>query len=318
MPAEQRDKVLQLLRKFELELPADKQREIRELDRRIADLDPQARSRHLWALRRYHDWLNSLPENQREIVLSLPPSERMATVKKLAITYPVPSADTPRSLRISEAGELSPFELASAFRIWQKLTPALREKVDGRPLEKGRREALFQLGKSLRPPVPRETRPADFDEEKSLLELEELEKSWRGSNPILVPEEAVKRRTEKFDELAKKKVQALQRETNRRQAINLYFSKTKLKPVDPERLAQFLTSLPSWLQSSFDQYPADEARRRLTLAYRLVFPHPKEIGSSQSPPSPSTKSEATNQIKKTDGPAISRKPAAPIPTDSPF
>lgn len=237
---------------------------------------------------------------------------------KLIKTYAVSSADTPKSLQISEVGELSPFELASAYRIWQLVTPAQRAKADGRPQERGRREALFQAGKSLKPPIPRETRPADFDEEKSLLEIEELEKTWRASNPILIPEEAVKKRTEKMDELAKNKVQALRRETLRRQAINLYFTNTKLKPVDPDRLAQFLTSLPSWLQSTFDEYPPDEARRRLSSAYRLVFPHPKEIDSSQSPPSPASKSGLASPTTKRESTPAKRKPASTVPSDSPF
>ena len=213
MPADHRARILQSLRKFELELPPDKQREIRDLDRRIASLDSPSRARHLWVLRRYHAWLDTLPENQRELLLAVPPAERMVMVRKLTATYPVPSTDTPKSLQISEVGELSPFELASAYRIWDASKPAQREKVDRRPQERGRREALFQLGKILKTQIPRETKPADFDEDKSLLELENLEKAWRGTNPILLPEEAGKKWTEKLDEPAKNKVQALRRET---------------------------------------------------------------------------------------------------------
>ena len=32
-----------------------------------------------------------------------------------------------------------------------------------------------------------------------------------------------------------------------------------------------------------DQYPPDEARHRLTWAYRMVFPYPDEIGASHHP-----------------------------------
>lgn len=73
-------RVLQSLRKFELQLPPDKQQEIRELDRRIAELNSQAQGRYYWVLRRYHHWLNSLPEIQREALLALPHAERMAMV----------------------------------------------------------------------------------------------------------------------------------------------------------------------------------------------------------------------------------------------
>ena len=59
----------------------------------------------------------------------------------------------------------------------------------------------------------------------------------------------------------------------RRLAINLYFlEQPPPRPVDSRHLAQFFAAMPPWLRSSFDVYPADEARRRLTVVYRLLFP----------------------------------------------
>ena len=59
----------------------------------------------------------------------------------------------------------------------------------------------------------------------------------------------------------------------RRLAINLYYlEQPPPKPVDPQRLAQFFAAMPPWVRTHFDAYPADEARRRLTLVYRLLYP----------------------------------------------
>ena len=69
----------------------------------------------------------------------------------------------------------------------------------------------------------------------------------------------------------------------RRQAINYYFSEHPPKSVTPERLSEFLAAFPPWLQSAFDPHPPEEAQRRLTIVYRLVFPHPSEIKLSPKP-----------------------------------
>src|SRR5439155_1035268 len=65
MPLEQRTKLLQNLRRFDLELSLEKQEAIRDLDRRLAKLDPAQQSQYLAVIRRYHNWLHGLPENRR-------------------------------------------------------------------------------------------------------------------------------------------------------------------------------------------------------------------------------------------------------------
>src|SRR5436305_8145013 len=63
-----------------------------------------------------------------------------------------------------------------------------------------------------------------------------------------------------------------------RSAVNLYYlNQPPPRGVDPQRLTQFLGAMPPWIRAAFNAYPADEARRRLTLVYRLVFPYPNEF-----------------------------------------
>ena len=268
MPAEQRTKLLQNLRKFELELSPEKQEVIRELDRQIAKLDPQQRARYFWVLRRYHDWLNSLPENKQDELLGQPPEGRKAMIRKLVEQYAVPTSETPEFLRIAEVGELSPFELASAFRIWQAANASQREHLERIPAGRKRRDPLLQLGSRLKPAIPRETKPADFDEEDWIGRVEEF---WRKTRPVMLFNGAA---ANKGDEVAKNKQDAV-RQIYRRQAVNLYTSRNKIQAVDSDRLKQFLTALPSWLQNAVDPYPPDEARSTTDLGLPVGFPLPR-------------------------------------------
>jgi hypothetical protein len=132
----------------------------------------------------------------------------------------------------------------------------------------------------------RATKPSDLVEEewkaKAVARLYEYQKVDPELRDLLTKIEV------KTDApLPKQKTQeALEKQRNfriHRSAVNLYFLEQPPPPrVDPERLAQFLAAMPPWIRATFDAYPADEARRRLTLAYRLVYPHPNEFKPSTS------------------------------------
>jgi hypothetical protein len=279
MPLEQRTKLLENLRRFDLELSPDRQEAIRDLDRRLAALDASSQSQYLAVLRRYHNWLNGLPEHRREEILSKAPAERMAQVQKLAVEHAVPKVQTPQLLRIAELGEYSPFELASIYKICQRAEPAALAKVEKVAQGPRRREALFRLGEVKG--IPRETVPPQFDEEHW---VSMVERQWK-NRPAFLLEELLKKRA---DEVIRKKQELRRKEILHRQAINLYYDNTNARPVDPERLAQFARALPAWVRATLDHYPPDEARRRVSNAYRLVFPYPDEIkpGSHQQAAAP--------------------------------
>src|SRR5262249_38694998 len=176
--------------RFDLELAPERQQAIRDLDRRIAELDPARQSDYRAVLRRYHNWLSHLPENRREELLSSPAAQRMALVAKLVVDYPVPGADTPQFLRVAELGENSPFELAAIFSIWQKAIPAERARLERLPPGPRRREALFRLGDGLG--LPREIKPATFEEETWLARVEG---QWK-NRPLSLVDELLKRKLE--------------------------------------------------------------------------------------------------------------------------
>ncbi len=315
MPPDQRTKLLQRLRKFDLELTPAKQQTIRELDRQVAQLDPQQRARYFWVLRRYHDWLNQLPENKQEEILALPADDRLPTIRKLAEQYPVSSSETPEFMRIAEVGELSPFELASVYRIWERASKSQRDQVEREAQGRPRRKALFKVGNELRPRVPRETLPKDFAEEYWIGEVLGY---WRNKIPVMALEDLAKNQGDDTAKAKQAAQQALRQVIHRRQAINLYTTRTKIQAVAPENLTRFVMALPSWLHHAIDQYPPDEARRRLMWAYRLVFPYPDEIGASLHP-SASAAQGAPCAPKKAPATTPSKaKPDASAPSDSPF
>jgi hypothetical protein len=278
LPQEERQRLVENLRKFDLVYSPEQQQALRELDRQINELDPARQAQYLAALRRYHNWLNQLPETKQDGLKDKAASERMGLVRKLLADYPVPKAITSPFLRMVDAGEDSPFELAAMYRIWQKLKPDERRQVAQIQQDPRRRETLFKLGEKY--DIPREVLPEGFDEAKW---AEEFEAFAKKSRPVLLLEKM------------EKKQDARRAEIVRRHMINHHFQTVdRPKAVAVDRLAEFLEAFPPWLKSRFDHYPPDEARRRLTVVYKLVFP-----------PGPQTKPAAPSAAANSSGSAAS-------------
>src|SRR5262249_27509824 len=157
----------------------------------------EERAQYLSVLRRYHQWLNNLPESRQVEVTSKPTAERMALVRKFLRENPVPAGDTPPMLRVIEPGEFSPFEVASAYKIWQALDANQRSQVEKKAQEKARRETLFRIGE-VKKKIPRETVPDDFDEETWIKQVPD---HWEKTRQNLQANEAAKN---KVDEASRK------------------------------------------------------------------------------------------------------------------
>ncbi len=304
LPRAERARLTDALQKFDVLYKSDRQKAIKDLDRRINELEPAQCAHYLSVLRRYHNWLDRLPENKQTLVKDASPGERMAIVKKLAAEYPVAPARPLRFLQFIDVGDYSPFELAAFYQIWKGLTPTERGQIDkmagaNRVRELHRRAAKKKL--------PTEIKPADFNEEQALANFK------NGSELLALPQRKVLKLLLDNDD---GKTDVL-----RRQAINAYYLepavKSQIKAVDPDNLVKFLAGFPGWLRSTFDHYPPDEATRRLTIVYRLVYPAGTEINSVKpsSKDSKSTKPGAAT-TKVVPRPAAKTDPAAT--GDSPF
>ncbi len=270
LPADRRLKLVETLKKFDLVYTPKQRQDLRELDRRINELPAAERSYYFSVLHGYHNWLNQLPENKQSDLSDKPPGERMAVVSKLIADYPIPQATTSRFMQVADLGEYSPLELAAVYRIWQAMPPAQRERIERLDAVPKRQDALFRFADKNR--LPREIKPPELDESAGMAKVEEFLRSAR--RPMVL-----------FPQLKKILETAGPRsETVRRMTINYYFVANPPHAVTPERLDDFMAAFPPWLRTTFDPFPPDEARRRLSIVYRLVYPHPAEMKAGERPP----------------------------------
>ena len=128
MPSEERNRLLANLQRFDLELTPEQRSSLASWTagspscrRTVAPLrsDPAA----------LPQLAGGLPENRQSELAAKPPGERMALVRGWIKERPLPIGDTPPLLRVLETGELSPFELASAYKIWHALNATQRSRV---------------------------------------------------------------------------------------------------------------------------------------------------------------------------------------------
>jgi hypothetical protein len=174
--------------------------------------------------------------------------------------HPVTHGATARFLQFVDVGDYSPFELAAIYQVWHSMTPAEQQQVEKTPAG-ARRKAFLQNGEARR--VAASLKRQGFDELKWVTALEAFAENRKIG--FLLQE-------------LKTKDDARPVEILRRQAINLHFLENEHpNAVDPDRLADFLGGFPPWLQTCFDHHSPDEARRRLTVVYGLVFAPGGEI-----------------------------------------
>jgi hypothetical protein len=124
-----------------------------------------------------------------------------------------------------------------------------------------RRDRLTKLGKKVK------VTPTHW---LSKAEKDDLLKRLQ-SNPLL--KERINRIGEaKKDEAARRRI-----------ADHFYFIEHPPAAVAPESLMRFDAALPSWFRSPFNPFPPEEATRRLTILYRLVYPASKEMPADSKP-----------------------------------
>jgi hypothetical protein len=266
LPSAERQRLVENLQKFNVLYSPEQQQALRGLDSRINELGPAQRVQYRATARRYHNWLESLPQNKQDELKEKPPAERMELIKKLVKDHPVSRASTAQFLQFVDVGDYSPFELAAIYQIWQLMSPAERQQVE--KLQPGpRRKRFFAKGEAKK--IAAALKLQGFDEAKWLRDLEAFAESRKIA--FLLQE-------------LKAKEDGRPGEVLRRQAINFHFlEQDRPKSVEPDRLDDFLASFPPWLQSRFDHHSPDEAMRRLTVVYRLVFPPGQEMTQGVRP-----------------------------------
>jgi len=299
-----RQELLESLRRFDQRLRPDQQRAARAIDDRLGAMPPEERDAYLRVLRRHHNWLASLPEPIRDELLSLPTTERLDRMRSLFAKYPLPSDQARSPLDFIQIGGTGIFEVASLCKIWIEIAPQERKRIDELPAGE-RRAELLRIGRERK--IPRALVPDDFSMEywvdRAEARIKELREGATNPNDWIGRLEARINAAEERQADGEQRVPPFLH----RLAVNLYLQEHKPEhPVDPVRLSRFLEAMPPWIQSTFYPFPGDEARRRSTLVYRLVFPHPEEFG-------------APGRGRATDVPPATAAPpkAAPSPASAP-
>ena len=283
MPRERREALLARLEQFDA-LPSADQAAIRALDAKI-QAEPEVNRAILYAtLHRYHAWFRELNDAQKTELLAADPQSRMGLATKLfteetnARTREIPF------FLIADFGSASPFDQARQIKIWFKIDESRREGVlkAAEPQRLKRLESLGNLASVT--PITSPTR-------------QNLDANYKSAarsriGPFL----------KRFDDM-----KSVERKS--RLADHYYFIEHPPEKVKPSKLLEFDTALPPWIRSTIDRLPPDEAKRRLTILYRLVFPAPEEM------PAPKPKAAATPApARPAAKPAT--KPATKAATDS--
>lgn len=277
MPRERRQALLENLEQFDALSPNEKSA-VRALNAKIASLPAADQARYRSVLRRYHLWVQSLPEAQRNQLKAAAPEERMKLIAKFRADERVAAPrrrSSPSLLQVVDFGASTPFEMARQIRVWQKLTPEQRgtlEKITN-PVEA--QQKFRELSKDVDVKAERKILK---NEEDALIARAEAHLQEKGG----IDTTLIKRKDAQKDARLKKRL-----------AENFYFIENPPPPVKPENLLRFESSLPAWIRLPFDHLPADEARRRLTILYRLIYPPGQEMPvpkpaatTKEAPPKP--------------------------------
>lgn len=283
MPLERRVMLAKRLEEFD-RLSRDEKAEIRTLDEKLAALPPADQANYRAVLRRYHLWLETLTADQRKELSAAPLDQKMMLVERFRAEQAKDrdGGAIPLVFQLADLRGRSPFELAHLLQIWFALSPAQRAEVEKAGV-RDRIPKLRELGRQVK--VPAQGQLTKAQEEAVLKQMD------RSITKGVLRAQLKKAESEK---------PILDR---RRLAVNYYFLANPPRPVEAVNLFQFESAMPSWLRATFDHLPPEEAKRRLTILYRLIYPAGTEIPAPRAKPS--------------EAPGAPARPAAPAPPAAP-
>lgn len=294
LPRAERLRLWENLQRFD-KLGRGDQHAVKDLDRRIAEIDnAEQKAHYLNVMRRYHLWFESLPEPKRDELLKAAPDDRMARVSQImAGQKAADRAVSPLLLlpRIADLGAFSPVDMAMIYQAWRGLAPAERAGLEKLPPAQFRNQISRRSSKS--DVTPAELLPAKYKEADWVAKVEKRPRFLR------------------VDSITKGR-EALRDEKKRHMALNLYFLEHPPKAVSDAHLAQFLNEFPAVVRSTFDVFPPEEIKRRLSTSYRMVFPN-DEI----PPPKKAVPAGAPNPSAVKPGPAPTPPTNPALPNPSP-
>jgi hypothetical protein len=290
MSPENRLALTKSLERFD-RLPSATRERVIELDRALSTLPPEEMARYLETLRRYHVWLRTLPEAQRNELENAAPEQKPAIVARLQ------EAQSARR-RMSQSGKIelkgpaAKLQLGSIDRAdliqLSSLAPVLLEDAAGwlkiwYALEPRERQEL----ESIRNPdqVQRQIRQKLKGRPDLIAQLDELGREFGNTRAWL------RRLTEMAKTKERTRAYAQEKLLRLREADKIWSHADEFVSVTASNLALFEDTMPRWIRESIDALPPEGANRRLSVLYRLVFPAPGEIPQPE-PVVPKSKSGA--------------------------
>ena len=276
---------------------------VRELNDRLADLEPKARSRYLEIMRRYHIFYQALPKERRDALDresdSTKKLELIAAYRAEQKIQPAPTRILGDDLQVST---LSPMRLRVTARhliVYFSLDPVndAKERAEfGRSKSVADRETLItKIMAAKERPDRQALREKLREEGEEFLAAEETVRknpalakrlllgqsdAAKTNSPLKKPDTSrAEGPNSKSDDLATKQ---------RNQLIRILDEQQVLRDLDTENATQanldrFEAALPPWARDSLDALPPTAARRRLKAFYRLVYPTPEEMPIFKNP-----------------------------------
>ena len=301
MPVEHRRQLAETLTRFDA-LPDDDQATVRTLDEAIARLDPAVQARYRVVLRRYHAWISGLDEAKRAELAKAPTVDaKLGLIAKWRKAER--QADEKAKSRMilgvhpGDLGSMPPIEMANLLRIWFSLNDKEKARVEAIPTIPNRVFELRRLGFASQFQFQRFP-PQDEAPIVARLEANDRVKTifpgfYKRKEKEQAPEPATgKKKAELRPGVLANPVHSL--------AESVYFNDHPPIPVSKANLDRFEADLPHWFRSSIHPLPPEDANRRLTIVYRLIYPHPAEM------PAPKPKADPAKPAAE-----ARPKPAAP-------
>ena len=332
MPLPHRKALAQNLARFDAMDAADREA-IRALDRELAAQPDSNRAHKLAVLRRYHLWLQRLSKAQRDAIGAATPQDRLALVIKVRAMEQASEArrKTPVFLQVVDLGDMSPFDVAQWLKIWFTLAPSDRERFNKMPRSPGPWRPRF--AESLDSSRKIDLTQGQFtpEEEEKIVRRMMSADGFRFGLPewismMIKPpgrtpgatDNAEPRNPEGMSQ-PRERPPAAGRNGGARMgyhfrraslvhclAGNYYYIEKPPPKVEALNLLRFLSTLPKGISESFTYLPPEEARRRLTILYRLTFADTGEMpisGRITNPPGPESPESAGNAEPSAPPPA---------------
>ncbi|WP_422926670.1 DUF3106 domain-containing protein [Singulisphaera sp. PoT] len=299
IPREHREHLSKKLQDFD-RLPSSEREAIRSLDKELGALPALNRANYQAILRRYHLWLASLPEDQRKQIESAPLNQRMTAVVKVRASNKAKTGGDEAHSPFQIVGP-SPITLANRLQAWMVLSAEERKELERmEPADRDQRIREMVRPKRNRPITP--LSDAQIAEALKKMKAEPQFTALIGR----VEDEAKAAAAKK--QANGKKIENTRFLPNqlRFMAENYHFLVEPPKRVESSRLVAFEAVLPTWFRDSFDHFTPNEATRRLTVLYRLIYGE-----GEMPPPSQATNDGAAEKTKK-----ATAKKATPLPKPS--